>query len=158
MPDRHPPSVTLDPCTHSLLNLLAKAWNSTPNDAVRQLLVLFAEAMPAAAQTDADGRVPVYAIYAATRIDALYDTTTQSVTIPEGNPGSGTYKSPSGASRAVIEALRPDVLPIRTGWAFWRITSSGQILRTIRPPSATALAARAVPPPTPQATSSARSR
>ncbi|MFE5298108.1 hypothetical protein [Streptomyces sp. NPDC056632] len=158
MPDQHPPSVTLDPSTHSLLNLLAKAWNTTPTDAVRQLLVLFAETMPAAAQTDADGRVPVHAIYAATRVNALYDTATQSVTIPEGNPGAGTYKSPSGASRAVIETLRPDVLPIRTGWTFWRITSSGQVLRTIRPPSATALAARAVPPPAPQAASSARSR
>ncbi|WP_318209540.1 MULTISPECIES: hypothetical protein [unclassified Streptomyces] len=114
--------------------------------------------MPAAAQTDADGRVPVYAVYAATRVDALYDTATQSVTIPEGNPGAGAYKSPSGASRAVIEALRPDVLPIRTGWAFWRIASSGQILRTIRPPSATALAARALPPTAPQAAPAARSR
>ncbi|WP_328486053.1 hypothetical protein [Streptomyces zaomyceticus] len=126
--------MTLDPSTHSLLNLLAKAWNTTPNDAVRQLLALFAETMPAAAQTGTHGRIPVHAIYAATRVDALYDTATQSVTIPEGNPGSGTYKSPSGASRAVIEALRPNVVSIRTGWAFWRITSSGQILRTIRPP------------------------
>ncbi|MFD3997396.1 hypothetical protein [Streptomyces sp. NPDC058583] len=141
-----------------MLNLLAKAWNTTPNDAVRQLLVLFAENAPTAAKTNMSSQIRVHAIYAATRIDALYDTGAQSVTIPAGNPGAGKYKSPSGASSAVIAALRPTVNPIRTGWDFWRITASGQHLRTIRPPSATVLAARALPQPTTPTTQAAHRR
>ncbi|MFE9407447.1 hypothetical protein ACFYN0_01385 [Streptomyces sp. NPDC006704] len=74
----------------------------------------------------------MYAIYARTRIEALYDPTTACVTIPRG-PGEGIYKSPSGTSTAVLRALRPDISPVRDGWTFWRLASSGGYLRTLRP-------------------------
>ncbi len=90
----------------------------------------------------------MYGIYARTRIDALYDPVTSSVTIPSG-PGAGHYKSPSGALTAVIQTLRPAVQPNRTGWTFWRITSSGKPISTLRTTTDTASAPALVRHPTP---------
>ncbi|MFD5751488.1 hypothetical protein [Streptomyces sp. NPDC127033] len=115
----------------------------SPEEAVQRLLDHFVQSQ--ANSGSPHGRRPepiqIHGIYAHTRIDALYDPVTKSVTIP-GGPGAGTYRTPSGASSTVIQALRPAVFPNRTGWTFWRISSTGKRLSTLRyaqhaPPAAT---------------------
>lgn len=137
-----PAPLALDRDTHRQIALLARAWSTTPQGVFHRLLAHFEHP----ATEDLDVRqalaalaappplIPVYARYAYTRIDAVFEPTTSSVTVPHG-PGEGTYKSPSGASAAVIRALRPDVAPNRTSWSFWRITASGQPLSTLRTPA-----------------------
>lgn len=87
---------------------------------------------------------PVFAIYQRRRIEGYFDPSTGALAIPIG-PGAGRYKTPSGAARAVISELRPQVSPIRTGWTFWRLSETGAPLETLRG----ALPRRAVSPGSP---------
>ncbi|MEU1073524.1 MULTISPECIES: hypothetical protein [unclassified Streptomyces] len=73
----------------------------------------------------------MYAIYQRTRIEGHFTLSTGALTIPAG-PGAGHYKTASGAARAVVTALRPEISPIRTGWTFWRLAENGAYLETIR--------------------------
>lgn len=135
-------ALELDTDTHRQITLLSRAWGTTPQGVFHRLLTHFEHTVTA--QADArraqealatpPSPIPVHAIYANTRIDALFDPVTTAVTITNG-PGKGTYKSPSGASAAAISALRPGITPNRTGWSFWRISASGQPLSALRTPA-----------------------
>ncbi|MFH9964883.1 hypothetical protein ACH4PR_26395 [Streptomyces mirabilis] len=123
-----PPAIALDVETHREITLLARAWGTTPAHAVRQLIDHFNTPAPGTVPD----QIPVYAIYAQVRIDGTFSLATASLTIP-GGPGRGHRKSPSGASAAVLRALRPDIAPIRSGWSFWKISTTGERLDTLRP-------------------------
>jgi hypothetical protein len=75
--------------------------------------------------------VEIYAIYESRRVNAYYDPSSRTVTIPSG-PGRGEYDTPSGAAVAVVRALNPHVNPNRNGWSFWIVTVTGQLLQSIR--------------------------
>jgi hypothetical protein len=122
------PAIPLDPDTYQQITLLARAWGITPAEAVRQLIRHYSDPAPG---TRPD-RVAVYAIYAQVRVEGTFDPANGSLTIAEG-PGRGHYKSPSGASAAVLRALNPDITPIRSGWVFWKIAATGESLATLRP-------------------------
>ncbi|MCX5206904.1 hypothetical protein OG897_36575 [Streptomyces sp. NBC_00237] len=126
----------LSPHTHAQLALLAQAWNTTPAHTIQRLLDAYRTTAPTPPPPAPD-TVSVYAIYARQRIHGRYDPNTRSVTLTDG-PAPGPYKTPSGASAAVVRALNPDVPPIRNGWHFWRLTKDGQPLNTLRTPRHTA--------------------
>ncbi len=75
--------------------------------------------------------VEIHAVYEGRRIQAHYDPSSRTVTIPSG-PGRGQYETPSGAAVAVVHALNPQVNPSRNGWSFWTVTATGQLLQSIR--------------------------
>ncbi|MGW0208998.1 hypothetical protein ACWDZ8_25420 [Streptomyces sp. NPDC003233] len=75
--------------------------------------------------------VEIYAISESRRVNAYYDPSSRTVTIPSG-PGRGDYDTPSGAAVAVVRALNPHVNPNRNGWSFWIVTATGQLLQSIR--------------------------
>ncbi|MFE0380165.1 hypothetical protein ACFW1M_32435 [Streptomyces inhibens] len=142
--------LAVDTDTHSQIALLARAWGVSHDEVLRKLLAQFAQLPtdpPAAAGMD------VYAIYASTRVEGRYDPETGALTIREG-PGQGHYKTPSGASAAVLRALRPTVTPIRSGWEFWRIRSTGIPLESVRPDHTRRVTPATPPPGTPAARSS----
>ncbi|MFF4361555.1 hypothetical protein [Streptomyces sp. NPDC001604] len=150
-------ALDLDPDTQRQITLLARAWSTTPKGVFQRLLAHFEQSTAEhgdaqrahAALAAPPPPIPVYARYANTRVDALFDPATSCVAVPHG-PGEGTYKSPSGASAAVIRALRPDIAsPNRTGWSFWRIAASGQPLSVLRTPALLNLRPPAVPVPAP---------
>ncbi|MBB5938632.1 hypothetical protein [Streptomyces zagrosensis] len=112
------------------MTLLARALGITASECIAYLLHLYAQPSsetPARTST----LTPVYAIYDHRRIEGYFDRATGALNIPTG-PGAGQYKTPSGASRAVITALRPQVSPIRTGWSFWRLAETGAQLKVLR--------------------------
>ncbi|MER0445805.1 hypothetical protein ABR738_14745 [Streptomyces sp. Edi4] len=110
--------------------LLARALGLTAGETIAHLLHLYAQ--PASETPVRAGTLtPVYAIYQHRRIEGHFDRSTGSLSIPAG-PGAGQYKTPSGAARAVITALRPQVSPIRTGWTFWRLAETGAHLEVLR--------------------------
>lgn len=127
-------AIDLDPDTYQLVQLLARAWNVAPSDVVRRLIAQLGQepARRTHVSSLAPSPIAVHAIYAGVRIDASYDPTTTSVAILHG-PGKGTYRTPSGATTAVLQALRPTVVPNRTGWTFWRINATGELLSKLRP-------------------------
>lgn len=75
--------------------------------------------------------VEIHAIYEGRRVDAYYDPSSRTLTIPSG-PGRGEYETPSGAAVALVRALNPHVNPNRNGWSFWTVTATGQLLQSIR--------------------------
>lgn len=75
--------------------------------------------------------VEIHADYQEYRIEAYYDPSSRTVTIPSG-PGRGTYETPSGAAVAVVHGINPQVNPNRNGWSFWTVTATGELLQTIR--------------------------
>lgn len=143
-----PLQVTAD--IHQQVALLTRALGVGPNEVIARLLHLYTQ--PAApTPPNADTTVPVYAIYQHHRIEGRFDTSTGAMTIPAG-PGAGEYRTASGAARAVVTALRPQVSPIRTGWTFWRLSENGAYLETIRaagPYRRTRGVPSALPPPSP---------
>ncbi|MEW1612459.1 hypothetical protein ACIQRJ_34345 [Streptomyces niveus] len=127
-----PKNITVDDVTHTQITLLARAWDVTPGEAVRRLVGHFQHPSPAAAPSaPASNRVAVHAIYDGVHVPGLYDPATQALTITEG-PAAGTYRTPSGAASAVLQALKPHVKPNRNGWGFWALDDSGELLQTLR--------------------------
>ncbi|MGW2838807.1 hypothetical protein ACWCWD_13520 [Streptomyces sp. NPDC001493] len=126
--------LSVDPQTYSQLTLLARAWNVTQEEVVRRLLQHF-QSPDAPLSTNSAGRtdqhIAVHAIYEGVRVDGLYDTAGSSLEIPHG-PGAGTYRTPSGAATAVLQALNPKVKPNRNGWSFWIVSESGALLQSLR--------------------------
>ncbi|MFJ8888158.1 hypothetical protein ACIRJR_32815 [Streptomyces sp. NPDC102402] len=110
--------------------LLARALGLTADETIAHLLRLYAQPS-SETPAHADILTPVYAIYQRRRIDGYFDRSTGALNIPAG-PGAGQYKTPSGAARAVITALRPQVSPVRTGWTFWRLAETGAHLEVLR--------------------------
>jgi hypothetical protein len=130
------PALVLTPTTYAQVALLAVAWNVAPATAVQRLVEHFQHRTTSAADPqdpagDEDRVVAVYAIYARLRIEGHYTPRTRALTITHG-PGLGPYKSPSGATTAVVRALRPGVTPNRSGWDFWIVDDTGERLRTLR--------------------------
>ncbi|MEV8307348.1 DUF262 domain-containing protein [Streptomyces flavidovirens] len=75
--------------------------------------------------------IEIHANYEGRRTQAFYDPSSRTVTIDSG-PGRGEHETPSGAAVAVVRALNPDVNPNRNGWEFWTVTTTGNLLQSIR--------------------------
>ncbi|GHI06980.1 hypothetical protein AQI88_34345 [Streptomyces cellostaticus] len=123
----------VDDVTFTQVNLLARAWNVSPADAVRKLIEHFQRPDAVTQAASAKGeRVAVHALYGGVRIEGEYDPVTQTLTVTTG-PAAGDYRTPSGAASAVLQAVNPQVKPNRNGWSFWVVTETGGLLQTLRP-------------------------
>jgi hypothetical protein len=76
-------------------------------------------------------QIAVYAVYRRTRVEAQFDPRTEGMTGTTAPIEGKQFSSPSGAARAVVEALNPDVNSNRSGPRFWRVTATGKELGTI---------------------------
>ncbi|MEU0104244.1 hypothetical protein ABZ313_02605 [Streptomyces sp. NPDC006251] len=76
--------------------------------------------------------VRVHAVYRGERIQGLFHTATRSLTVTRGPLAGQSFLSPSAAAMAVIQDLNPDRSPNTNGWLFWRVTSSGAELKSLR--------------------------
>ncbi|MFD3910089.1 hypothetical protein [Streptomyces sp. NPDC058603] len=151
-----PQHIHVEPEIHQQVALLARALGITAGETIAHLLHLYAQPAPETpARTNT--LAPVYAIYQRRRIEGHFDRSTGALNIPTG-PGAGQYKTPSGAARAVITALRPQVSPIRTGWTFWRLAETGAHLEVLRRATAHPRTTTSPPAPPPASTSTATPR
>ncbi|MFF4647782.1 hypothetical protein [Streptomyces sp. NPDC001389] len=143
---------------HHQVALLARALGLTSGEAIAHLLGLYAQPL-SEAPARAGTHTPVYAIYQHRRVEGYFDRSTGALSIPAG-PGAGQYKTPSGAARAVVAALRPQVSPIRTGWTFWHLSETGARLETLRGATTRISATTSPPvlPPTSTAATAPRTR
>lgn len=125
-------TIEVSSTTASRLTLLASAWETTIDGAVARLIDRLTTEPARAASPDADGGVPVHAVYEGQRAEGLYSPATKELKITAG-PGAGhTYRRPSGAAIAVVQEVNPKVNPNRNGWNFWVLTATGASLQTIR--------------------------
>ncbi|GAA4536701.1 hypothetical protein [Amycolatopsis samaneae] len=120
---------------HERVMLLARAWQISGGEVVRRLLDDFAQGSGTTSgpsRPPSDG-VPIYADYEGNHIEGVYHKATKRVDITSGVLSGGSYKSPSGAAMAVVQAHNPNVHANRNGWSFWFIAENGAALQTIRP-------------------------
>lgn len=76
--------------------------------------------------------IDVHAKYLGRVIEAVFDRSTNTVTVTSGELAGKSYTSPSSAAIAVVEALNPGREAANTnGRLFWLVKSTGQPLRSV---------------------------
>lgn len=127
-------NIEVDDFTKHTVAFAARMANLSEAAIIRRLiadLVLTDETPP---QTTGQG-IAVYADYDGHRVHARYIDPTR-VEIIDGALAGQSFKSPTGAARAVIRHYNPDVNDNRNGWSFWQIdddSGTKRSLQTIRP-------------------------
>ncbi|MGF7239465.1 MAG: hypothetical protein ACQSGP_31590 [Frankia sp.] len=87
----------------------------------------------AAKEMETPGKVIVYADYEGHRTHGHYDGSTTRIDITSGALAGRSFKTPTGAARAVVAHYKPGVSPNRNGWSFWVLDDgSGRFLQSIR--------------------------
>ncbi|MFE1249776.1 hypothetical protein [Streptomyces sp. NPDC058735] len=123
------PSIELDEQTHEKVVFAARLMACTPSEVVRRLVESWST--PEEPDEKPDG-VRVHAVYRGERIQALFHPDTRTLTVTQGPQAGQSFSSPSAAAMAVIQELNPDRSPNTNGWLFWRVTSSGDELKSLR--------------------------
>jgi hypothetical protein len=125
----------INAANYQKLALAAKGAGVSIDEMLERILdVWLAQDEVPASRRSLDGdQIPVYAIYKSTRVEALFDPKTEVMTGTTAPIEAQKFSSPSGAARAVVEALNPEVNSNRSGPRFWRIAATGKELATVIP-------------------------
>jgi hypothetical protein len=107
--------------------------NLSESAIIRRLIEVSALAESERAQPS-DRGVDIYADYEGHRVQARYVAPTR-VEIVDGPLAGQSFKTPTGAARAVVRHHNPDINDNRNGWTFWQLDDSGarRPLQSIRP-------------------------
>jgi hypothetical protein len=128
--------IEVDDQTYRSLEFAARMAKTTAGDVVALLVAQASMPEPPSAATDAEETprtVKVYADYDGHRTHGAFDPTTSRIDITSGPLAGRSFKTPTGAARAVVAHYNPGVNPNRNGWSFWmRDDGSGATVQTIR--------------------------
>jgi hypothetical protein len=123
-------TVQVDDKTGHTLQFAAKIANMSVGEVVARLVR--DSALPTSPPSAATGRLAIHADYEGFRSNAYFEPTTERVEFVEGPLAGKSFKSPSGAARAVISHYKPEVDPNRNGWGFWIVSETGEWLQSVR--------------------------
>jgi hypothetical protein len=115
-------TIEVDGETKRTVAFAAKMAGVTEGEIVRRLVAASTD-RSTAASTEAEG-VPIFADYAGRRTRALYFAPSR-VEITDGPLEGRSFKTPTGAARAVVRQYNPKVNDNRNGWGFWQLDQSG---------------------------------
>lgn len=128
------PTIEVDEDTKRTVAFAAQMANLSESAVIRRLIE--ASTMAAAEPPEAgDDGVAIYADYEGRRVHARYFEPAR-VQIVDGPLAGQTFKTPTGAARAVVRHYNPAINDNRNGWKFWQLdTGSGprRSLESIRP-------------------------
>jgi hypothetical protein len=122
-------TIDVDDETHSKVVFAARLMNCSPSEVIRRLVVSWSTAEESGGPQEG---VAVHAIYRSQRVEGVFDPAARTLTVTSGPHAGTSYPSPSAAAMAVIQALNPDRSPNANGWTFWRVTRSGEELKSLR--------------------------
>jgi hypothetical protein len=126
-------SIEVDEGTFRDLSLIARAAGLTRGEAVALLIEQFHQSSGSAAISRSPrAGVAVFATYQGQRVEGEFDPATAGLTVTSAPLPGKWFRSPSGAAKAVVAALKPGVTPNRSGYDFWFVTSTGKTLASIR--------------------------
>jgi hypothetical protein len=126
-------TIEVDDGTKRTVSFAARMANVPEGEIVRRLI-----ADSSLAVEEPDHRlkaVPIYADYEGRRTRALYFAPAR-VEIVDGPLKGKSFKTPTGAARAVVRHYNPSVNDNRNGWGFWQLGNGGGPrvwLQSIRP-------------------------
>ncbi|WP_173158618.1 hypothetical protein [Phytohabitans suffuscus] len=117
--------------TYQRFLLAAELLGISPDDLARRLENPMAVASADSASPDSE-LVEVRAKYMGRTVEAVFDRSTNTVTIKSGELAGTTYTSASSAAIAVVETINPGRESANTnGRLFWIVTKTGQPLRSL---------------------------
>ncbi|HEY0165968.1 MAG TPA: hypothetical protein VGB75_02905 [Jatrophihabitans sp.] len=126
--------VQVDDQTYRSLEFAARIGNISTGAVVAKLVAAASLPEPAKAAADVSGAsVPVFVTYEGHRTDAAYDRQTKRIDVTSGPLAGRSFKTPTGAARAIVGHYKPSISPNRNGWSFWTINDgTGRLLQEIR--------------------------
>jgi hypothetical protein len=127
-------TIEVDEDTKRTVSFAARMANLSESVIIRRLIA--ASSLPEAERPQpADQGVAVHADYEGHRVHARYIEPSR-VEIIDGPLAGRSFKTPTGAARAVIRQYNPDINDNRNGWTFWQIDNESGArasLQSIRP-------------------------
>jgi hypothetical protein len=127
-------TIEVDEYTKRTVLFAAQMANDTEGGIIRRLIAASTLIEKDDSQP-ADHGVAIYADYEGHRVRARYFEPAR-VEIIDGPLAGQSFKTPTGAARAVVRHYNPSINDNRNGWAFWQIdteTGTRRSLQSIRP-------------------------
>jgi|GEM_PF-1327939 len=131
-------SIEVDDRTYQTIEFAARMSSTTAGEVVARLVAQASMPVLSARAELANPSlgVAISVVYEGHRTNGSYDADTGRVDITSGPLQGTSYKTPTGAARAVVALYKPHVNPNRNGWTFWTLDDgSGRFLQSIRYPS-----------------------
>lgn len=129
-------TIEVDEQTYRSLEFAARISNTTAGEVVARLVAAASVPEPVpvtGTNSETPKGVAVYADYDGHRTHASYDRDTTRVDVTSGPLAGRSFKTPTGAARAVVAHYKPGISPNRNGWSFWTLDDgSGRLLRALR--------------------------
>lgn len=128
-------TIEVDDGIKRTVSFAARMANVTEGEIVRRLIA--ASELAADEPDPGQKGLPVHADYEGHRTRALYFAPAR-VEIVDGPLRGKSFKTPTGAARAVVRHYNPSVNDNRNGWVFWQIDNGDGPrvwLHSIRPTS-----------------------
>jgi hypothetical protein len=125
-------AIEVDDGVKRTVSFAARMADVTEGEIVRRLVA--ASSLAAEEPDPGQKGVPIYADYEGHRTRALYFAPAR-VEIVDGPLKGKSFKTPTGAARAVVRHYNPSVNDNRNGWGFWQLDNGGPRvwLQSIRP-------------------------
>jgi hypothetical protein len=125
-------TIDVDDVTKQAVSFAARMANVTEGEIIRRLI---GSTLPREDPRPAGQGVAIYAVYEGHRVRARYFEPAR-VEIVDGPLAGKSFKTPTGAARAVVRHYNPSVNDNRNGWSFWQVdngTGPRVWLQSIRP-------------------------
>ena len=123
-------TIEVDEDTKRTVAFAARMASLSESAIIRRLIAASALAGKEHRQPTAEG-VPIYSDYEGHRIRARYIEPSR-VEIIDGPLAGQSFKTPTGAARAVVRHFNPDVNDNRNGWTFWQIDNEAGMRRSLQ--------------------------
>ncbi|WP_211192022.1 hypothetical protein [Actinoplanes sp. TBRC 11911] len=127
-------TIEVDEDTKRTVSFAAKMASLSEGAIIRRLIATSAWAESQRLQPATEG-VAIYADYEGHRVRARFIEPAR-IEIIDGPLAGQSFKTPTGAARAVIRHFNPDINDNRNGWSFWQLdnaTGARRSLQSIRP-------------------------
>jgi hypothetical protein len=129
--------IEVDAMTCRSLEFAARMSGCTVGEVVARLVAEASMPTPSTKENsehpEGGNDVAVYADYEGHRTQGRYDPRTTRIDITSGPLAGRSFKTPTGAARAVVAHYKPTVSPSRNGWSFWMLgDGSGNFLQSVR--------------------------
>lgn len=129
------PTIEVDEESWRAISFAARMAGVTPGEVVRRMIAANAADV---ARDPSNDEVPIYADYEGHRTHAVYYPPAR-VQISDGPLKGMSFKSPTGAARAIVRQFNPGINDNRNGWTFFYIDNGDgprASLQSIRPSNA----------------------
>lgn len=126
-------TIDVDEATKQAVSFAARMANVSEGEIIRRLVG--GSASPREGREPANRGVAIHADYEGHRVRARYFEPAR-VEITDGPLAGKSFKTPTGAARAVVRHYNPSVNDNRNGWSFWQIdngTGARVWLQSVRP-------------------------